>query len=153
MLELEITESVIMDDVDRKIAILEQLRNLGVTVAVDDFGTGYSSLAYISRLPITSLKIDRAFINRMDEEPQRYSLVSSIVALARPLELAVVAEGVETEAQARLLTLLRCDEAQGFLFSKPLDADHFEALLVAEADAMRASASMPDETSIPLRRK
>ena len=131
-LELEITESVIMDDVDRKIGMIEELRKLDVTVAVDDFGTGYSSLAYISRLPITSLKIDRAFINRMDEEPQRYSLVSSIVALARPLELKVVAEGVETEAQARLLTLLRCDEAQGFLFSKPVDAERFLELLLAE---------------------
>jgi EAL domain-containing protein (putative c-di-GMP-specific phosphodiesterase class I) len=142
-----------MDDVDRKIAMIEQLRTLGVTVAVDDFGTGYSSLAYISRLPITSLKIDRAFINRMDEEPQRYSLVSSIVALARPLELNVVAEGVETEAQARLLTLLRCDEAQGFLFSKPLPADRLEALLLAEADAMRASASNAGEAPAHLRRQ
>ncbi len=132
MLELEITESVIMDDVERTITLLAQLRELGVQVAVDDFGTGYSSLAYISQLPITSLKIDRAFIAGMTTTPQGYILVSSIIALAHSLNLKVVAEGVETEEQAQLLNLLRCDEAQGYLFSRPLQGDKMLELLLAD---------------------
>jgi EAL domain-containing protein (putative c-di-GMP-specific phosphodiesterase class I) len=131
-LELEITESVIMDDVDRKIVMLQELREMGVQIAVDDFGTGYSSLAYISKLPITALKIDRTFITAMADDPQSYGLVAGMIALARPLELKVIAEGVETEAQARLLRLLRCDEAQGYLFSRPVDAERFLELLLAD---------------------
>ena len=130
-LELEITETVIMDDVDRKITLLEDIRRLGVRIAIDDFGTGYSSLAYISRLPLTSLKIDRAFVTGMTEGPQGYILVSSIIALAHALKLKVIAEGVETEEQAQLLTLLDCDEAQGYLFSKPIPAAQLLALLLA----------------------
>jgi diguanylate cyclase (GGDEF)-like protein len=131
-LELEITESVIMDDVDRKIVMLQELREMGIQIAIDDFGTGYSSLAYISKLPINSLKIDRTFITAMADDPQSYGLVAGMIALARPLELKIVAEGVETEAQARLLRLLRCDEAQGYLFSRPVDAATFLELLLAD---------------------
>ena len=130
-LELEITESTIMEDVENKITMLREIRELGVHISVDDFGTGYSSLAYISRLPITSLKIDRAFITGMTEGPEGYILVSSIIALAHALKLKVVAEGVETEEQARLLNLLACDEAQGYLFSKPVPADQLQRLLLA----------------------
>lgn len=131
-LELEITESLIMDDVEHKILMLEKLRRLGVQIAVDDFGTGYSSLASISRLPITSLKIDRAFVIGMTTAPQGYILVSSIIALAHALNLKVVAEGVETAEQAQLLSLLRCDEAQGYLFSRPLASEPLLELLLAE---------------------
>jgi EAL domain-containing protein (putative c-di-GMP-specific phosphodiesterase class I) len=129
-LELEITESVIMEDVDRKIIVLNEIRSLGVDIAIDDFGTGYSSLAYISRLPVTALKIDRAFIAGMTEGPQGQILVSSIIALAHAIGLKVVAEGVETEEQAGLLRTLACDEAQGYLFSKPVPAADVEALLL-----------------------
>jgi diguanylate cyclase (GGDEF)-like protein/PAS domain S-box-containing protein len=130
-LELEITESVIMDDVERKIALFEEVGRLGVTIAIDDFGTGYSSLGYISRLPINSLKIDRAFVTGMTTGPQGYILVSSIIALAHALKLKVVAEGVNTEQQAQLLKLLDCDEAQGYLFSEPVPTAQLLALLLA----------------------
>jgi PAS domain S-box-containing protein/diguanylate cyclase (GGDEF)-like protein len=133
LLELEITESVIMDDFDNKIRMLREIRDLGVHISVDDFGTGYSSLAYISRLPITYLKIDRTFITGMTASPEGYILVSSIIALAHALKLKVVAEGVETEEQAQLLKQLACDEAQGFLFSRPIPADQLQQLLVARA--------------------
>ena len=128
-LELEITESVIMQDVDKKIGLLEQVRQLGVSIAVDDFGTGYSSLSYIARLPITALKIDRAFVTDMTSGPVGLVLVSSIIALAHSLKLKVVAEGVETEEQAAMLLNLDCDEAQGYLFSKPVPADVLRVML------------------------
>ena len=131
-LELEITESVIMDDVDNKISMLQELRDLGISIAVDDFGTGYSSLAYIARLPITSLKIDRSFVTDMTAGPEGYILVSSIIALAHALKLKVVAEGVETEAQAQLLKLLACDEAQGYLFSRPVPAEQLQQMLLSD---------------------
>jgi EAL domain-containing protein (putative c-di-GMP-specific phosphodiesterase class I) len=129
-LELEITESVIMDDVGSKITLLNELRRLGVSITIDDFGTGYPSLAYISRLPITSLNIDRGFVSGMTEGPQGHFLVASIIALAHALKIKVVAEGVETEEQAHMLKLLQCDEAQGYLFFKPLPADQLLALLL-----------------------
>lgn len=128
-LELEITESVMMDDVERNIAALGKVRSAGVTVAIDDFGTGYCSLAYIARLPITSLKIDRAFIVGMTSSAEGLAIVSSIIALAHSLRLRVVAEGVETEEQARLLHSLGCDEAQGFLFYRPMPASDVASLL------------------------
>jgi diguanylate cyclase (GGDEF)-like protein/PAS domain S-box-containing protein len=131
MLELEITESVIMDDVDRKITLLEEVRRLGVSIAIDDFGTGYSSLAYISRLPITSLKIDRSFVTGMTAGPQGRILVSSIIALAHALKLKVVAEGVETEEQAGELHAMGCDEAQGYLFSRPVPSAQLLPMLLA----------------------
>lgn len=128
-LELEITESVMMEEVDRNVGVLRTIREAGVSIAIDDFGTGFSSLAYIARLPVTCLKIDRVFVNGMLEGPEGMAIVSSIVGLAHSLQLKVVAEGVETEEQARLLQLLRCDEAQGYLFSKPLPSDRLEKLL------------------------
>jgi PAS domain S-box-containing protein/diguanylate cyclase (GGDEF)-like protein len=128
-LELEITESMIIDQVDRTIEALKRIRACGVSVAIDDFGTGYCSLSYIAKLPVTSLKIDRAFILGMSEGPEGQAIVSSIIALAHSLKLKVVAEGVETEEQARLLQLLACDEAQGYLFSRPLPFEGIEALL------------------------
>jgi diguanylate cyclase (GGDEF)-like protein/PAS domain S-box-containing protein len=128
-LELEITESMIMEQVDRTIEALKRIRACGVSVAIDDFGTGYCSLSYIAKLPVTSLKIDRAFILGMSEGPEGLAIVSSIIALAHSLKLKVVAEGVETEEQARLLQRLACDEAQGFLFSRPLPFEAIEELL------------------------
>lgn len=130
-LELEITESVIMEDVGRNIASLEAIRAMGVTIAIDDFGTGYSSLNYLSKLPVDTLKIDRYFVNDMTTGPQGLSLVQTIINLAHSLGLKVVAEGVETEEQRRLLRLLNCEQMQGFLFSKPMAAEEFEAAFLA----------------------
>ena len=126
-LELEITESVIMEDVKHSIAILTAIRASGVTIAIDDFGTGFSSLSYLAKLPVDTLKIDRSFIVDMTVGPQGLALVSTIINLAHSLKLKVVAEGVETDEQSRLLRLLDCDEMQGFLFSKAVPGDAFEA--------------------------
>ena len=126
-LELEITETLIMEDVKLSIDTLQAIRALGVTVAVDDFGTGFSSLSYLHKLPVDALKIDRSFVSEMTVAPEGLALVSTIINLARWLKLTVVAEGVETEEQSRLLRLLSCDEMQGFIVSKPLPVASFEA--------------------------
>jgi EAL domain-containing protein (putative c-di-GMP-specific phosphodiesterase class I) len=132
-LELEITESLIMEDVKHNIASLQAIRTMGVTIAIDDFGTGFSSLSYLARLPVDTLKIDRSFVIDMTAGPEGLALVSTIISLAHSLKLKVVAEGVETEEQSRLLRLLDCDEMQGFLFSKPLPAAIFEERFLAPA--------------------
>ena len=125
-LELEITESMIMEDVKQCIASLQAIRALGVTIAIDDFGTGFSSLGYLAKLPVNTLKIDRSFVIDMTVGPQGLALVSTIIKLAHSLKLNAVAEGVETEEQSRLLRLLDCDEMQGYLFSKPVPSEIFE---------------------------
>jgi EAL domain-containing protein (putative c-di-GMP-specific phosphodiesterase class I) len=119
-IDLEITESLIMEDIEGNIQKLNDVRALGMRIAVDDFGTGYSSLGYLTKLPVQSLKIDRSFIVTMLKEPNTMTLVSTIISLAHSLRLKVVAEGVDQEEQAKILGLLRCDEMQGYLFSKPL---------------------------------
>jgi diguanylate cyclase (GGDEF)-like protein len=125
-LELEITESMIMDDVTRSVGSLQAVRAMGVTIAIDDFGTGFSSLGYLSKLPVDRLKIDRSFVMGMAAAPEGLALVSTIINLAHVLKLNVVAEGVETEEQSHLLRLLNCDEMQGFLFSKAVPREIFE---------------------------
>jgi diguanylate cyclase (GGDEF)-like protein/PAS domain S-box-containing protein len=125
-LELEITESMIMDDVTRSVGSLQAVRAMGVTIAIDDFGTGFSSLGYLSKLPVDRLKIDRSFVMGMTAAPEGLALVSTIINLAHVLKLKVVAEGVETEEQSHLLRLLNCDEMQGFLFSKAVPREIFE---------------------------
>ncbi len=130
-LELEITESLIMEDVDRSIASLRAVRDMGVRVAIDDFGTGCSSLSYLSKLPVDTLKIDRSFVVDMVMGPEGLSLISIIISLAQSLKLKVVAEGVETAAQSSLLRLLDCDEIQGFLISEPVPAGDFAAKYLA----------------------
>ncbi|MEJ0037854.1 MAG: EAL domain-containing protein [Gammaproteobacteria bacterium] len=125
-LELEITESLIMEDMKRTIGTLQAIREMGVTIAIDDFGTGFSSLSYLARLPTDTLKIDRSFVTDMIGGHNGILLVSAIVNLAHSLKLNVVAEGVETEDQAELLRVLTCDEMQGFLFSKALPGEVFE---------------------------
>ena len=126
-LELEITESMVMEDVEHSIRSLHALREMGITIAIDDFGTGFSSLSYLARLPVDTLKIDRSFILGMAAGPQGQALVSTIVNLGHSLGLKVVAEGVETEDQFRHLALLGCDQIQGYLLSKPVPAEVFEA--------------------------
>jgi diguanylate cyclase (GGDEF)-like protein/PAS domain S-box-containing protein len=126
-LELELTESLIMEDVRASIATLRSIRALGVRIAIDDFGTGFSSLSYLARLPVHTLKIDRSFVIDMGAGPEGLALVSTIINLAHSMKLNVVAEGVETEEQSRLLRLLNCDETQGYWFGRPVPHDVFEA--------------------------
>jgi diguanylate cyclase (GGDEF)-like protein/PAS domain S-box-containing protein len=128
-LELEITESTIMHDPDKAIAALHELKGMGIAVSIDDFGTGYSSLNYLRRLPLDSLKIDRSFITNIATNPDDAAITSAVVAMAHSLKLRVVAEGVETEEQLAYLRGLGCDEAQGYLFSRPVPADEFARLI------------------------
>jgi diguanylate cyclase (GGDEF)-like protein len=128
-IDLEITESLIMDAVEDTIRKLKTLRGLGLEVAIDDFGIGYSSLGYLGRLPVQALKIDRSFIVKMTDDPDAMTLVSTIISLAHSLNLKVVAEGVETEEQATVLRLLRCDEMQGFLLSRPVPVEELTSRL------------------------
>ncbi|NDP40905.1 MAG: EAL domain-containing protein, partial [Rhodoferax sp.] len=130
-LELEITESLIMENVQHSIASLHAIRDMGLSIAIDDFGTGFSSLSYLSKFPVNTLKIDRSFVIEMTDSPQGLALVSTIINLAHALQLKVVAEGVETEEQARLLRLLNCDEMQGYLHSMPLPCAIFESNFLA----------------------
>ena len=132
-LDLEITESVIMDDIEANVGKLDQVRAMGIGISIDDFGTGYSSLAYIARLPVDVIKIDRAFITRLGDDADSMSIVQTIISLTHALRRKVVAEGVETEEQASLLRSLGCDQFQGYLFSKPLPAADIERLLAASA--------------------
>jgi diguanylate cyclase (GGDEF)-like protein len=126
-LELEITESLIMENVAHSIVSLLAIRALGVSIAVDDFGTGFSSLSYLTKLPVDTLKIDRSFVLAMMTSAEGMTLVSVIINLAHALKLTVVAEGVETEEQFRQLRLLQCDEVQGFLIGRPVPVEIFEA--------------------------
>jgi EAL domain-containing protein (putative c-di-GMP-specific phosphodiesterase class I) len=126
-LKLEITESAVMENVETAINMLNQLRGLGVQLAMDDFGTGYSSLSYLHRFPINTLKIDRSFITRMAENDENAEIVRTISGLAQNLGMDVVAEGVETREQLEILRGLGCQYGQGYFFSKPLDASGAEA--------------------------
>jgi len=132
-LELEITEGVMMEDIGHTIASLRAIRAMGLTVAIDDFGTGFSSLSYLAKLPLDALKIDRSFIIEMTRSSEGLALVSTIINLAHGLNLKVVAEGVESEKQSRLLGLLGCDEMQGFFFSRPIPGEVFESKYLKRA--------------------
>jgi diguanylate cyclase (GGDEF)-like protein/PAS domain S-box-containing protein len=128
-IDLEITESLIMEDIQAGTEKLEAVRQLGVNIAIDDFGTGYSSLAYLAKLPVQELKIDRSFIITMLKDPAVMTLVSTVISMSHSLGLKVVAEGVDAEDQAKELRRLGCDLMQGYLFSKPVDFDAITALL------------------------
>jgi diguanylate cyclase (GGDEF)-like protein len=149
-LEVELTESAVMSDPEKSIAILEQLSAMGVLVSVDDFGTGYSSMSYLRRFPIDKLKIDRVFIDEIVSRPEDASIVRAIVSLAHSLRLKVVAEGVETPAQLDFLKTAGCDEYQGYHFSRPLPAAEFERLIreshsadvFTEEDAIRTHSKL-----------
>ncbi len=137
-IDLEITESLVMEDIEANMKKLEAVRVLGVSIAIDDFGTGYSSLGYLAKLPVHSLKIDRSFIITMLKDPAIMTLVSTIISMAHSLRLKVVAEGVDAEEQAKALDRLGCDQLQGYLFSKPLPFDDMTALLRPEAGKGKA---------------
>ncbi|HEX9627941.1 MAG TPA: PAS domain S-box protein [Acidiferrobacterales bacterium] len=149
-LEVELTESLVMHDVNRTIDVLRGLKQMGVTVAVDDFGTGYSSLSYLRRLPIGVIKIDRAFIEHISDNPDDAAIAEAIIALAKSLQLKTVAEGVETGAQADFLRRHGCDTMQGFYFSRPLPADEFTRLLAKNALVCSNSAIAPKPAKLPV---
>jgi diguanylate cyclase (GGDEF)-like protein/PAS domain S-box-containing protein len=128
-IDLEITEHLVMEDIQASIEKLSAVRALGVNIAIDDFGTGYSSLYYLAKLPLQALKVDRSFIVSMLQNPDTLTVVSSVISLAHSLKLKVVAEGVDADDQALALRGLRCDQMQGFLFSEPLPFDALVALL------------------------
>src|SRR5438445_4066047 len=128
-IDLEITESLVMEDIEANMRKLEAVRVLGLSIAIDDFGTGYSSLGYLAKLPVHSLKIDRSFIITMLKDPAIMTLVSTIISMAHSLRLKVVAEGVDAEEQAKALDRLGCDQLQGYLFSRPVDFDAITVLL------------------------
>jgi EAL domain-containing protein (putative c-di-GMP-specific phosphodiesterase class I) len=133
-LVLEVTESVIMQDVERVTDSLEQLKSLGLELAIDDFGIGYSSLSYLKRFPIDRLKIDQSFVRDITSDKDDAAITSAIIGLTRNLGLRTIAEGVETREQLEFLQLHGCDEAQGFLFSKPLPPEECTAILGAEVN-------------------
>ena len=128
-LKLEITEGLIMRDVDRTIVMLDKLKDLGITLAVDDFGTGYSSLAYLKRLPLDVLKIDQSFIRGMGKNQEDTAIVQAIMSMAKSLNLLVTGEGIETAEQAAALHALSCDRGQGYFYARPLDGECLTALL------------------------
>lgn len=125
-LEVEITESMLMNDAELAIEILTLIKNMGIKISVDDFGTGYSSLSYLKKFPIDNLKIDRSFIMDIPKNPDDEAITRAIIAMSHSLKLRVIAEGVETKEQLKFLNGLRCDEAQGYLFSKPLTGEEIE---------------------------
>jgi diguanylate cyclase (GGDEF)-like protein len=130
LIELEITESQLMQDPDHAIRVMRALCDSGMRIAIDDFGTGYSSLAYLTRFPVGSLKIDRSFVKDMSSDKGDATIVRTIIEMAHTLGYTVIAEGVETEEQATFLRLLRCEQAQGYLFARPMPAADFAALIL-----------------------
>lgn len=132
LLELEVTETFLMQDIDHSLSLLHELKSLGIRLALDDFGTGYSSLNYLSRLPVDTLKIDRSFVIDLEESKERYDLVRNVIQMSHDLGMQVVAEGVETQAQFELLQALNCDEVQGYFISPPVSPDKFRVLLESQ---------------------
>ena len=128
-LELELTESVLMKRVDATALILQTLKSKGVRLAIDDFGTGYSSLSYLRKFPIDTLKIDQSFVRQICSGGDDAAIVTAVISMARSLRKQVVAEGVETQAELDFLRTQDCDDAQGYLFSKPVPAAVFVNML------------------------
>lgn len=141
-LELELTESMVMNDVDSAILILGTLKNLGIHIAIDDFGTGYSSLSYLRRFPIDVLKIDQSFVNELTVDADAAAIVVAVISLAHSLRLRVIAEGVETIEQLAYLRERGCDEVQGYYFSRPVAASAFETLLRTQSPDLLANSRL-----------
>jgi diguanylate cyclase (GGDEF)-like protein len=140
-LSFEITESVLMEDVERSTNILRSLKDIGVALAIDDFGTGYSSLSYLECFPVDALKIDRSFVSRLGTDPAAGAIVSAVMALGHALGLMVTAEGVETAEQLRILADLGCDAAQGYLFARPIPPSDLPAFVAGERAPVSAVVS------------
>jgi diguanylate cyclase (GGDEF)-like protein len=161
-LEIEITESVLMDQSETGVRTLRQLRDIGVRLVLDDFGTGYSSLSYLKHLPLDTIKIDRTFVAGLDDEADR-NIVDAVIALAHGLRIGVVAEGIETEAQFELLRAMGCDVGQGYLFARPLPSEEAGRLLAGKragrstragvGRARRQARALTPETAIHTERE
>ncbi len=128
-LELEITESVLIDDFGRAQTILRRLKTLGMQIAMDDFGTGYSSLSYLQSFPFDKIKVDRPFVSDLETNDNNAAIVRAVITLTRNLKLPVLAEGVETEAQRRILSYESCEQIQGYLIGKPLPILNYESIV------------------------
>jgi EAL domain-containing protein (putative c-di-GMP-specific phosphodiesterase class I) len=150
LLELEMTESLLMHNVEETTELLHRLKAAGVRLSIDDFGTGYSSLSYLKRFPLDVLKIDRSFVTDVATNPGDKAITSAIVALARSLDLGVVAEGVETLVQADLLQSLGCHVMQGFYYSRPVAPAEFETLLATRGGTILRVSSAPTREPEPL---
>ena len=140
-LEIELTENLLLQDIDAGIDILSSLKKLGIQISIDDFGTGFSSLSYLKRLPVNKLKIDQTFVRDLAHDQGDKAIVSAIITLSQNLNLTVVAEGVETEEQLNILREYNCNEAQGYLISYPLTADDLEAWLIDRQSGLLKSVS------------
>jgi EAL domain-containing protein (putative c-di-GMP-specific phosphodiesterase class I) len=128
LLQLEITESMVMQNVERAISLLDKIRSRGVRLAIDDFGTGYSSMSLMKKFPIDTIKIDRSFVRDLAKSPEDRAIAKAIISMSKALGLTVIAEGVETTEQDAFLRRHGCDEVQGYLFSKPLPSEEFPFL-------------------------
>lgn len=144
-LQLEITENFIMSQAEEALAVLHQLKHLGVQLAIDDFGTGYSSLSYLKRLPLDILKIDQSFVRGLPDDPHDAAIVRAIIALGRSMQFTIIAEGVETQAQQEFLALEGCEQIQGYIVSLPLPPEEFAAtfLRIAVSDFSDSTAEKP----------
>lgn len=140
MLEIELTESQLMDDYDRVTTVLRDLRSRGIRIAIDDFGTGYSSMAYLRELPIDTLKIDRSFVSPISDADSDTTVIDALVTIGQALELSIVAEGIETRHQLDHLTRIGCDRAQGFLMARPMPADDASSLVGQRYPGLVASS-------------
>ena len=147
-LDIELTESQVMADVEHALDVMQRLKAIGVQLSLDDFGTGYSSLSYLKRFPIDVLKIDKSFVRNMTTDPDDAVIARSIITLGQSLQLQVIAEGVETEEQFAYLRRYRCDQIQGYFFSRPLAAADFERLLAESAPALQAEDVAADQPAL-----
>jgi predicted signal transduction protein with EAL and GGDEF domain len=145
-LELEVTESLLIDDPDRVFATLTTLKAAGVRISLDDFGTGYSSLSYLQRFPFDKIKIDRSFVSQMEKNKDSMSIIRAVIALGKSLQIKITAEGVETETQLSLLQAERCDQVQGYLLGKPMAKEDLTHILGRPA---RPGTATPEKASQP----
>src|SRR5207249_3488073 len=148
-IKLEITESAVMDNAEMAVRLLKRLKALGVALSIDDFGTGYSSLGYLHRFPVDTLKIDRSFVGRIGEQSENAEIVRTIVSLAENMGMDVVAEGVETLNQLSHLRGLKCQYGQGYLFSRPVDADSVTAWIARKPHWQEDLFSAMNEHYVP----
>jgi diguanylate cyclase (GGDEF)-like protein len=148
LLSLELTETVLMDNVESTMTMLQTLKSIGVKVAIDDFGTGYSSLAYLRRFPIDKLKIDMSFIRDVTINPDDAAIVLAVISMAHSLKLDVIAEGVETEAQLSYLRRHRCDQIQGYYFSRPLPAQQLTEMLLQNKSLLPQTGSARSDRTL-----